>query len=187
MVPDGSLVRILRVIEHEDAPAGIQVAACSPLFAEDEKHSVIAFQEDLLTGRTALYIKRMMLADNAPAHLATVGFGLMAVSAYRLGFSSIYLFAAGHGPIARHERDLFIGYEVWPKLGFDAPVDPAELNRDERPGLQACRTVQQVRAFDADWWSRYGSGRTMQFDLSPGSRSWMVLLDYLYTTLREDV
>ena len=59
--------------------------------AEDEKTSVIAYEDDEGTSLRvdALYIRRLVLADDAPERLATVAFGLMAISAYRLGFDSI--------------------------------------------------------------------------------------------------
>lgn len=49
--------------------------------------------------------------------------------------------------------------------------------------LRACRTVQEVIAVDPDWWNVHGRGRNMRFDLSADSRSWAILLHYLYQSL----
>lgn len=134
----------------------------------------------------ALYIRRFMLAPEAPERLATVSFGLMAIAAYRLGFGRIRLFAAGAGPLNPYDPDHFIGYDVWPKFGFDAPVSPVELNRFPMRELINAGTVQNVIAGAPRWWTAHGTGRTMDFDLTAGSRSWSILLNYLYEALLED-
>lgn len=185
MIPDGSIVWALTVREQEQAPAGLDVKSNSPLMAEDENTSVIAFRDDAGTSLhvDALYIRRLMLAGDAPERLATVAFGLMAISAYRLGFSHISLFAAGNGPIDPDDPDGFVGFAVWPKFGFDAPLAPADLNMAPSEAVRACRTVQEVIAVDPDWWNGHGRGRDMRFDLSADSHSWAILLDYLYQSL----
>jgi hypothetical protein len=188
MIPDGSIVWALEVGENHDAPAGLDVQSTSPFLAEDEQNSVIAFRDE--TGPAmwveALHVRRLMLANDAPERLGTVAFGLMAVTAYRLGFGHISLFAAGHGPLEPEDPDAFVGYDVWPKFGFDAPVAPAELNRSPAPGIAASRSVQDVIAVDPHWWTEHGTGRTMHFDLAAGSRSWSILLNYLYEALMEN-
>lgn len=93
------------------------------------------------------------------------------------------LFAAGIGPIDPNDPDGFVGFAVWPKFGFDAPLLPAELNAAPSAALRACETVQDVIAIDADWWEEHGRGRDMRFNLTADSRSWKVLLNYLYDVL----
>ncbi|WP_332855279.1 hypothetical protein [Duganella sp. S19_KUP01_CR8] len=185
MIPDGSVVWALKVDEDADAPAGLDVRSTNPFIAEDETNSVIAFRDE--TGPVmwldALYVHRLMLVQNAPERLATVSFGLMAITAYRLGFQRISLFAAGHGPLQPDNPDAFVGYDVWPKFGFDAPVAPAELNRFPMLELAHALTVQDVITVAPDWWSMHGTGRQMDFDLTAGSRSWRILLNYLYDVL----
>lgn len=70
-----------------------------------------------------------------------------------------------------------IGYKFWPKVGFDAELEPGETNA--APHLAMCRTVQDVIAVDEAWWEANGSQRWMEFDLGAGSPSWRKLLDYL--------
>jgi hypothetical protein len=185
MIPDGSIVWALTIREQGEAPAGLDVMSNNPFMAEDENTSVIAFRNDEGTSLRvdALYIRRLILADDAPERLATVAFGLMAISAYRLGFDHISLFAAGNGPIDPEDPEGFVGFAVWPKFGFDAPLEPAELNMAPSEALHACRTVQEVIAVDPDWWNVHGRGRDMRFDLSADSRSWAILLNYLYQSL----
>lgn len=185
MIPDGSIVWALTLRAQGGAPSGLDVMSNNPFMAEYENTSVIAYRDDEGTSLRveALYIRRLVLSEDAPERLATVAFGLMAISAYRLGFYSISLFAAGNGPIDPDDPDGFVGFAVWPKFGFDAQLEPAELNMAPSEALRACRTVQDVIAEDPDWWNVYGRGRDMRFDLSAGSRSWGILLNYLYQSL----
>lgn len=185
MIPDGSTVWARIVREQGEAPAGLDVMSNSLFMHEDENTSVIAFrdEEGAALHVDALYIRRLMLAGDAPDRLATVAFGLMAISAYRLGFDHISLFAAGNGPIDQDDPEGIVGFAVWPKFGFDAPLEPAEINMAPSEALRACQTVQEVIAVDAEWWSGHGRGRDMHFDLSADSRSWAILLNYLYQSL----
>ena len=185
MIPDGSSVWVLTVRGDGEAPAGLDVMSNNPFMAEDEHTSVIAYTDEAGNSLRvdALCIRRLMLAADAPERLATVSFGFMAISAYRLGFDHIMLFAAGNGPIDRDDPDGVVGFAVWPKFGFDAALQPAELNAAPTEALRACQSVQDVIATDPDWWAEHGRGRDMRFDLSANSRSWRILLNYLYDVL----
>lgn len=187
MIPDGATSWALCTGEKPDAPAGLDIRSTCPFFAEDEQNSVVVFRDETDTGMLMedLYVRRMMLAESAPKRMGTVAFGLMAVTAYRLGFGRIGLFAAGCGPLLTTDGYGFIGYHVWPKFGFDAPVEAVELNRDPVEGLAACHSVQDILALAPAWWASHGTARMMEFDLTAGSRSWSILLHYLYDTLVE--
>ena len=152
MIPDGSIVWALELREHGEAPAGLEVVSNNIFMAENENTSVIAYRDDEGTSLRvdALYIRQLVLAADAPERMATVAFGLMAISAYRRGFDHISLFAAGNGPIDPDDPDGFVGFAVWPKFGFDAPLEPAELNMAPSKPLRACRTVQEVIAVDQE-------------------------------------
>lgn len=186
MIPDGSIVTALRVNARDYAPAGFNIRANNTFQADDEVSSVIVFREPVgsVLWIDALHISNMMLAPTAPARLTTVAFGLMAVTAYRLGFHHISLYAAGRGPLLDMDPDAMVGYAVWPKFGFDASIHPVELNRF--PALSQLGTVQDIRRTIPGWWEKYGSGRSMVFELHAGSRSWSLLLNYLYNTLQRD-
>lgn len=117
---------------------------------------------------------------DVPDRLATAGFVLLAVAAYRLGFRKISLLAAGGAPRFWADWAIagMVGYHVWPKFGFDAPVEADEVAGV--PGLENCRTVQAVVGIDPVWWEEEGgNGRVMEFDLAPGSASWSVLINYV--------
>lgn len=122
----------------------------------------------------AVHVDHFYLRDRAPDGLGTVAFALSAMAAHRMGYKHISLVAGGgvgHDP-------RMIGYYFWPKVGFDADLDPGET--EAAPHLALCRTVQDVVALDEGWWERNGSQRLMEFDLAAGSPSWLKLLDYLH-------
>ncbi|MES2760085.1 MAG: hypothetical protein V4693_22145 [Pseudomonadota bacterium] len=184
MAPDQSLVRVMRVADQSDgSPAGISVRSDNPFVQPGQPVEVIAYRSE--SGASLqisnLHVRRLMLNHLAPKRWCTVAFGLMAVTAYRLAFREVTLYAAGRGPAAPADPDEFVGFLVWPKLGFDAPLAPVDLQGAQH--LQRCRWVQDVMAVDPGWWAEHGVGREMSFDLNPDSRSWRILLDYIYAAL----
>ncbi|MDQ1812675.1 hypothetical protein RBA41_05090 [Massilia sp. CCM 9210] len=185
MMPDGSIARSLHLNEHGNAPSGINIQSTNSLVMEGEQNSVIAFRSETTPGvwSKALHIDQMMLRSEAPSRFGTVAFGLMVVTAYRLGFSHIQLFAAGRGPLQPDDPDALVGYWVWPKLGFDAAVNAAEISRHPSAAMHGLRTVQEVTARTPEWWKACGSARPMLFDLRSNSPSWSILLNYLCTTV----
>jgi hypothetical protein len=134
----------------------------------------------------SLHLVRVMLNEAAPARFCAVAFGLMACTACRHGFTKMSLFAGGDGPPAADlEKGDLIGYFVWPKFGFDAPLLPVDLNMAP-DHIRDCTSILGVVEADLAWWEAHGRGREMYFDLAADSASWKVLLDYLYTVLFED-
>jgi hypothetical protein len=184
MAPDQSLVRVSRRADQSDgSPAGLSVRSDNPFVQPGQPVEVIAYQSENGTALQLrnLHVRRLMLDHQAPQRWCTVAFGLMAVTAYILEFREITLHAAGHGPVMPDEPDEFVGFSVWPKFGFDASLDLVDLQGATH--LQTCRTVQDVLAVDPNWWTQHGAGRDMAFDLRPDSRSWRILLKYLYAAL----
>jgi hypothetical protein len=116
---------------------------------------------------------------DAPAQLGTVSFSFLALAAYDVGFAEIALLAGGG---AGSNAQLWgirnmVGYKVWPKFGFDAPLEAGETAHIE--ALAYCTTVSEVRRIDLTWWEGVGgNGRVMKFDLAPESASWQTLLEY---------
>ncbi|MFJ1260724.1 hypothetical protein [Cupriavidus sp. CuC1] len=121
----------------------------------------------------AVHVDHFFLRRQAPDWLGTIAFALCAMVAHRLGYTHISLVAGG----GRGHDPHMIGYRFWPKLGFDALLDADET--EGWPGLEACRTVQDVLQIDQDWWRVYGCQRWMEFDLAPDSAAWRKLLNYL--------
>ncbi|KAA1004356.1 hypothetical protein FVF58_32640 [Paraburkholderia panacisoli] len=121
----------------------------------------------------AVHVDHFFLRRQAPDYLGTVTFALCAMIAHRLGFTRISLIAGGgHG----HNPEM-IGYFFWPKLGFDAPLEPEETAA--RLEFAACISVQELLAIDRQWWYDNGTQRWMEFDLAAQSPAWTKLLDYL--------
>lgn len=110
--------------------------------------------------------------------IGTVAISLSLMTSFKLGFKSVRAKAAGgYDPIAgRPPNENYVGFEVCPKLGFDAPLFPFEM---KDPDFRCCRTVQDVRKLHPGVWEDKGFGRYMSFDMSPGSQSWEILLAYL--------
>ncbi|MES2759418.1 MAG: hypothetical protein V4693_18755 [Pseudomonadota bacterium] len=185
MAPDESVVSVLRLSEQDDfTPAGFNVKSDNEFVQEGKPVVVVAYQDIDGPGLRldSLHLARVMLIPDAPARFCTAAFGLMACTANRHGFKKITLFAGGNGPPPEQEEEGdLVGYMVWPKFGFDAELIPADLNLE--PRLSHCRSVLEVTRFDSCWWEQHGRGREMWFDLAPSSRSWKVLLNYIYVAL----
>lgn len=113
----------------------------------------------------------------APPTLGSIAFALCAITAHLTGLSKVSLVAAG----GRGFDSQYVGYKVWPKLGFDAPLEPGEFAHV--PHLAHCGTVQQVLDIDPLWWENHGSQRLMTFDLAAHSTSWQKLLPYVGSKL----
>ena len=188
MAPDESVVSILKLREKSDGtPAGVNVLSTNDFVQEGERVAVVAYANAAGAGVRidALNLCRVMLKEDAPERFCTVAFGLQACTAFRLGFAEITVFAGGRGyGAAGLDADDLVGYQVWPKFGFDSPLQAVDLNRE--PRFVNCQCVQDVVQLDAEWWAANGRGVEMRFDLSPDSRSWRVLLNYLYTVFPEE-
>jgi hypothetical protein len=111
--------------------------------------------------------------------LGTLAFSLCAITAHLSGLGQITLVAAG----GQNGDPRHIGYKVWPKFGFDAPLLYGEI--DGAPHLAGCTTVQDVIARDEAWWVGHGTQRHMTFDLTPASTSWRKLLAYAHRKLSD--
>ena len=99
-------------------------------------------------------------------------FAIQAHTAGRIGVSAIALEAAGSST-----SSVFNGYYTWPRYGFDAKID--DSLRSILPGNLA-DAVSIADLMDSQegrlWWKANGRERYMEFDLTPGSRSWQTLL-----------
>lgn len=116
----------------------------------------------------------------APEQVGTFSFAQLAVAAYELGYGEITLLAGGGAGANAEEWNPtdMVGYMVWPKFGFDAPLEAGETSGIRH--LSKCKTVSDVRKADLDWWeNKGGNGRVMRFDLRPDSESWRTLLNYI--------
>ncbi len=185
MLPNDSdgEIEVERSVTVDGAPPGVYIRN-HHRFIEVGQFNRVGIYENV--GRNngvfldGVFIDHVFFDHAAPANLGTVGFFLLAVTAYRLNFAEITLLAGGGTPSHALEWGIpgMVGFKVWPKFGFDAALEANETSAV--PGLSNCRTVQDVRRKNLDWWENVGgNGRVMRFDLSPHSKSWRILLDYV--------
>ena len=79
-----------------------------------------------------------------------------------------------------HANPPWIGYKVWPKLGYDAELP--QVYRDDLPAslAGAGRVSDLMKSQEGrDWWAENGHSMPMRFDMRPGSLSRRVLDAYL--------
>jgi hypothetical protein len=181
---DGSRVhqQVVKEAVH-DAPPGLYFTVVNHHVIQSPHKNRLGIYTDQSGGADlfidGLHVDHYFLdGHRTPPTLGTIAFGLCAITAYLAGLSQITLVAAG----GRGFDTRYIGYKVWPKLGFDAPLEPGEVT--DIPHLAHCSTVQQVLESDSTWWEDQGSQRLMAFDLAAHSTSWQKLLPYVGRKLR---
>ena len=128
----------------------------------------------------SLYLDYIRFAEECPRNFGAVVLLRMAHEALQLGFVDIELLAAGGSGVKGNQwTEKFWGYEVWPRLGFDAVLHPAILDLIKKvPHLQGMTRVSQIIQADLQWWKDQGDGWDMTFDLAPKSASWTTLHQY---------
>lgn len=159
----------------DDAPAGLYFTVINNrLIQAPYKNRIGLYTEQSRPPRAARYALHIdyyyLNASLAPRYLGRIAFALCVITAYLWGLSKISLIAAG----GIGYPDRYIGYQIWPRLGFDARLLPEETSGEAR--LSECATVQEVLAADEAWWIRKGTQRLMVFDLAPHSASWEKLV-----------
>ena len=106
---------------------------------------------------------------------------IQARAAQRLGFESIDLYAAGDYSMAniKFPEDRWVGYWVWPRLGFDADI-PSHVQIRLPPDLSSCTKISELMATvnGQEAWKIHGDGVDVSFDLTAGSVSWNLLERY---------
>lgn len=121
-------------------------------------------------------------ADYAGRGLAARSLTVQARAAQQLGFRYIALDAVGDYTLARlrFPEDRWVGYWVWPRLGFDANIPESTLRRLPED-FQNCRRVAELMDTDEglNAWELYGETLNgARFDLTAGSTSWQLLAKY---------
>jgi hypothetical protein len=168
----------------DGAPPGLYVTSYHDWMVDGQYFRVGLYDregEDESAVSKGVFIDHVFIDEHkAPRQLGTVGFVYLALAAHELGRDEITLLAGGGA--ARNALDwnppTMVGYKVWPKFGFDAPLERGEMARVKH--LSHCKTVSDVRRTDLDWWENVGgNGRIMRFDLHPASDSWQTLLNYV--------
>lgn len=162
----------------DEAPPGLYFTIINNRVIQSPfKNKLGLFSQD--TGTTDLFIKGLHIdhycldRHQIPRWLGTIAFALCAITAHLAGLGHISLIAAGGRGFSKR----YIGYRVWPKLGFDARL--LSLETAAVPHLHGCKTVQDVLTVDPVWWDIHGSQRLMTFELGACSASWQKLLAYI--------
>jgi hypothetical protein len=176
---DGSRVHQQAVKKPvQDTPPGLYFTVINKhVIQSPHKNRLGIYTEQ--SGETDIFIDGLHVdhyflnGHQAPPTLGTIAFALCAITAHLTGLSKVSLVAAG----GRGFDSQYVGYKVWPKLGFDAPLEPGEVAHVQH--LAHCSTVQQVLDIDPIWWEDQGSQRLMTFDLAAHSKSWQKLLPYV--------
>ena len=115
------------------------------------------------------------LTGDAPEGTGLISFIRQVIAARELGFTFIRTYAEGFFD----DPDGFVGYYVWARFGFNAP-----LNEQEIAALPAeyknCLDLNELMLHGGqEWWRQNGSARDMIFLLADGELSLAVLRNYL--------
>lgn len=111
-------------------------------------------------------------ADKTGTGLGREVFGRQVEHASGLGVSHIETFAE------RNDGKGTVGYAVWPKFGYDAPI-PSSLHRNPRMPEGAKNVSDLMKtAHGREFWGDFGHGVEMKFDLKAGGKSQAVWGEY---------
>ena len=112
----------------------------------------------------------------------------------QLGIGMLSVTAAGNHATAK--KGGFVGYTVWPKLGYDARFEKGDIDtlrqwamREPDPAYPEPAGLDQLTTFSdlhaskegRDFWYRYGGQRSFVFDTRPGSAQVAKQAEYLKT------
>lgn len=131
---------------------------------------------DADSGELKLLLESMYLREE----LQRAGIGPRSVmisllAAKDLGLDGVALLAAGSAA----KRSIFVGYYVWPIIGFDAPVplEKIKLLPDSLAGVTRLSDLAKSEE-GRRWWYDNGSPMEVDFDLADGSVSWQLFHSY---------
>ncbi|MBI3348791.1 MAG: hypothetical protein HY020_16485 [Burkholderiales bacterium] len=129
--------------------------------------------------------KMRLLAAHKGNRLGARIVSIQAAMASELEFEAIELDAVGscHESFNKFQDDRWIGYWLWPRLGFDAPI-PDHVKGKHPDEFGGYDRVSELMFSDKDMlnWQLYGETLTAaRFDLKEGSTSWDLLLRYANT------
>lgn len=161
--PDGSAITV------RQGDVGVELVARNPeAFDAPAEFHLIPIEG---SGGAMLLDEVIVIREAMPSGFGLRLFGRQATAAAQLGIQIIVLEAAGSA-ISR----VFNGYYTWPRFGFDAELVEAEIAKLPEH-LAGAGTVADLMASEKGrhWWRANGSGRVMEFDLTPDSRSWQTL------------
>ncbi|MGV3617921.1 MAG: phage minor head protein [Fimbriimonas sp.] len=130
-------------------------------------------------GRRTCHNDYFKKAKDAPPEFGVRVFARQAESLAREGFDLIETHAAWDPP---GTKDGFVGYYVWPRMGYDADIPFASVRVPLPKGLAGCRRVSELMDTKEgrQWWQEYGRDLfDAEFDLTEGSECLRRLRAYL--------
>ena len=146
-------------------------------------------------GKPYIYNDVFQMHDHAPAGLGTKVFAAQVSEAKEKGFDRIECFAIRAG-------DDWVGYKVWPKMGYDGPIPIGKASKHNPDKKEYIPLQKWPAKFDQafvekgfkkpwkvshlyqvpggmEWWDKWGCSFDAKFDLKEGSQSMRVLAEYL--------
>ncbi len=95
-------------------------------------------------------------------------------TAQRLGIAKIETLAARGAK--------FNGYYTWPRFGYDGPLGDGQITQFRADFGVKVTHVSEIMGHSREaqqWWKKHGDSLTLEFDLTPGSKSMRTLEAYL--------
>jgi hypothetical protein len=137
--------------------------------------------------RKEIVMEEIKLSKDAPKGLGTKIFSQTVEMAIHNGFKK--LTCKAH----RNDKDGYIGYKIWPKMGYDGEIpskskkalkeDTNFLKKFSKPPSK----VSEILAVEGgiEWWDINGYSFHAEFDLTPGSKSLEVYQKYISKKMKE--
>ena len=174
-IPDNKLAALVGALDE----SVIEITPIGDGFISVAKHQFLL--EQIRVGGSheelGLFItnESFVLAGDAPEGTGLISFIRQVTAAKEMGFS----FIRTHGAGSFDDPDGFIGYYVWARFGFNAPLSEEEVA--QLPAEYAdCRDLNELMLNGGhEWWEQNGSSRDMIFMLSDEELSLTVLRNYM--------
>jgi hypothetical protein len=153
-------------------------------FLEDSMDNMEDCQRIIFISAKEKYIKmvHLSLTYDAPKGLGTKILAQTVANAIKMGFNKLTCEAE------RNDTDGYVGYKVWPKMGYDGPLPtwvmedlPDRIKKDFEALEITKPTLLDLYELEdgPEWWEDNGATIDLEFDLSPNSRSLHVFYNYL--------
>ena len=175
VVPDCKLAALVGSLDD----AVVEIAPHGDGFISSAKHRYLT--EQIRIGGShedfGLFLRNefFQLSGDAPEGIGLVSFVRQVVAARELDFAFIRTYAEG----SVDDPDGFIGYYVWARFGFNAPLEKDEITTLPEE-YEECRDLNDLMLRGGhEWWRQNGSARDMIFLLSEEEPSLTVLRNYL--------
>lgn len=172
----GALDGAMLEVRKKKGTDELRVTISHPFVSEQERWIRRDQQGGLL-----IFNYRFYKAKDAPSGLSVDSLLRQIKGARALGVKRLETFGAGDFTTAQQPNGE-IGYWLWAKFGFDAPLSQAyQLLAAAEPTLVGVKTLNEVmdRPSGEAWWYRVGFALTMKFDLTPDSSSMMIFRNYI--------